>query len=160
MAAVPSTNPSLTDLRARLQAETTDGQKLLASPGDNPVCSIALDESLRGLVVTWRDYATSTQFRFIHEYMLELIATHRVTKILGDDTHLQTIHAEDQAWVTQNWMPRAVESGLRAAASKGPSAYFAQVAVGRVVSAAPAPLSIQIFTTTADARKWLQSFQC
>src|SRR5271170_3652719 len=92
-------------LRARLEIESSDSVKLLKDFKENPICSVRLDESVPCIVVVWKQYATSTQLRFIHESILGLLEKHRVTKILGDDTLLPTIHAEDQTWIAENWMP-------------------------------------------------------
>lgn len=150
-------NERLAQLRKLVQAESSDGLKLLSSPEDNPICSIAVDASIPGIVVTWKDYATSTQLRFVHEHILHMLKTHGLSKILGDDTALQTIHGEDQAWIIQDWMPRAIRAGLRAAASKSPTAYFAKLAVTSVQAAAPEALALSVFSDTAEARKWLEA---
>lgn len=154
----PRENPAIQALRDRLESESSDSLKLLASPAENPICSIQLDESLPGLAVTWKDYATSTQLRFVHEYLLHLIEQHRVTKIFGDDSALRTIVAEDQAWIVQDWMPRAVRAGLRAGAGKVSSAYFARLAVETIVAAAPEGLTLRVFGTGDEAKAWLRDF--
>ncbi len=90
-------NDKLEKLRARLQTESSDSLQLLRDIRNNPVCSITFDEGIPCIVVVWRNYATSTQFRFIHENILYLLQKHGVNKIFSDDTALPTIHTEDQA---------------------------------------------------------------
>ena len=148
---------ALKELRRRLEAESNDGLQLLRDVADNPVCSISLDETIPCVVVTWKQYATSTQLRYVHENIIRLLEQHRVSKILGDDTGLATIHTEDQKWIVGNWMPRAMASGLRAAASKSPSSYFGKVSVDEVQAAAPAGLALRSFADMEEARQWLKS---
>lgn len=93
---------------------------------------MALDDSVPCITIVWKQYATSRQLRFIHENILQMLIRHRVSKILGDDTALPTIHAEDRVWITENWIPRARAAGLVAAASKRPEAYFGQLAVAKI----------------------------
>ena len=85
-----------------------------------------------------------------------MLTRHRVSRILGDDTALPTIHAEDRVWITENWMPRARAAGLVAAASKRPDAYFGQLAVENVQSVAPTGVTLRSFDKLEDAREWLR----
>lgn len=147
----------LLQLRSQLHDESGDSRRLLASPTDNPICSIESDDSLPGLVVVWRNYANSRQLRFVHEYILHLIETHLVSKVLWDDTALRTIAADDQSWIIQDWMPRAIQAGLRSGAHTASSAHFAEVAVSALASAAPDGFVFRVFESTAEARKWLQA---
>lgn len=107
---------------------------MLASPADNPIFSISYDDSINGVAISWKRYATSTQLKFIHEYMLSLIESTGASAILGDDAGLATIHAEDQSWIAQNWLPSAIAAGLKAGASKKPASYFGRLSVSSVQS--------------------------
>ncbi len=146
----------LSQLRNRLRTESSDGLELLKNPTSNPVCSVLLDNCVPCITIIWKQYATSTQLRFIHENVLQMLMQHGVAKILGDDTALPTIHAEDRLWITENWMPRARAAGLVAAASKRPDAYFGQLAVEKVQSMARAGVALQSFEKLEDAREWLR----
>lgn len=146
--------------REQLAAESGDGSLLIAAPEDNPICSISVDESIPAVVIVWRRYATSVQLRFIHEYLLCLVQRHGVRKILGDDTALPTIHADDQAWITDEWMPRAVAAGLRVGASKSPRSHFGRLAIEHLRGGAPSGLTIRGFEDVTDARRWLCECPC
>jgi len=148
---------SLKQLRTRLESESNDGLQLLKDLADNPVCSVTFDENIPCIVVAWKQYATSTQLRYVHESLINLLEQHRVSKILGDDTALATIHNDDQSWIVGNWMPRAMASGLRAAASKSPSSYFGKVSVESVQSIAPPGVVLRSFADMAEARQWLKN---
>jgi hypothetical protein len=147
---------SLEQLRSRLEAESSDGLRLLENLEDNPICCVSLDRSVPCIHVVWKRYATSTQLRFIHEHLLHMLERNRVGKILRDDTDLPMIHAEDQRWIVENWMPRAQLAGLMSMATKKPNAYFGQLAVESVHSVAPAGLTIRSFADMGQAREWLR----
>ncbi len=87
--------------------ESIDGALLLKNPGDNPVCSVTYDEKLSCIRIVWHKYATSSQFRLLHELMLQMMEKYDARKILGDDRHLPIVHAEDQLWIIEDWLPRA-----------------------------------------------------
>ena len=153
----PENGDHLRELREKLCQDSRDSMQLLKNLKDNPICSITLDEARSCITVVWKQYATKTQFRYIHENLLSLICQHRVCKILGDDTALPTIPSEDQVWVIEKWFPRAVECGLRFAASKKPDTYFGKLSVGQIQSAAPAEIRCRSFDRLDEAREWLET---
>ncbi len=67
---------TLKQLRGRLEAESNDGLKLLRNIKDNPICSLFFDDTIPCVVVTWKQYATSTQLRFIHENIIGMLEKH------------------------------------------------------------------------------------
>jgi hypothetical protein len=149
-------NSSLVRLRAALECETSDGLALVRDLGSNPICCVTLDKTVPCLFINWRGYARSLQFHFIHESIIDLLQRHRVAKLLGDDTSLPMIHAEDQVWVIKDWLPRAMTSGLRAIAHKSPVAHFGKVSVDNVRSGIAAKISLQTFESLDEARGWLK----
>lgn len=144
-------------LRALVVAESTDGESLVASIEDNPVCAVFVDESIPAVVIEWRRYATSAQFRYVHERVIRLLQDRGLTKTLGDDTALPMIHAEDQAWVTQEWMPRAAALGWKASANKAPTAGFGSRCVDSVRTLAPEGVLMRTFADLTECKRWLRS---
>ena len=134
-----------------------DSLKLLENIENNPICTVRFDRSVPCIRVTWKGYATSAQIRHVHEEILGLLKRYGVGKILGDDTVMPIIHAEDQRWIAEEWMPRALAVGLRAAATKRPLQYFGKVSIDRIQSEAPSGLEIQSFDSIEDACSWLKS---
>ena len=151
----PKNSGPLRELWEKLRQDSRDSFPLLQDFRDNPICSIMHDEANRCIIVVWRQYATQIQFRYIHEKLLSLICEHRVCKILGDDTALPAIPAEDRFWIIDEWFPRAVECGLRFAASKRPDAHFGRLAVSHIQSAAPVGLQCRCFERLEEAKEWL-----
>lgn len=147
---------ALEELRRQLKAESTDSLKLIEDLTDNPVCSVTFDASTPCVSVVWKRYATSTQLRYVHENIIRLLAKHGVSKVLGDDTALPTVHAEDQSWIVGDWMARAMAAGLRTAASKRPTAYFGQLSLDAIRAAAPKGLKLNAFDDLEEARRWLR----
>ncbi len=149
-------NPSLARLRPALEQETSDGLALLRDLESNPICCVMLDTAVPCLFVKWRGYASSLQFHFVHESIIDLLQRHRLAKLLGDDTSLPMIHAENQAWVIDDWLPRAIAVGLRAVAHKSPIAHFGKVSVDNVKSGMAGRILLRTFESLEDARGWLK----
>jgi hypothetical protein len=80
---------------------------------------------------------------------------HGVNKILGDDSALPTIHAEDQAWIIKDWLPRAMAVGLKATANKPPLFHFGKVSVSSVQAGLRTGLITKSLDTLEEARAWL-----
>lgn len=153
----PENRNPLHELQEKLNCDSRDSLQLLENFQDNPICSVRLDEADRCIMVEWRQYATELQFRYIHEKLLSLICKYRVFKILGDDTALPAIPSEDRHWIVDEWFPRALECGLQFIANRPPDAYFGNLAVSQIRSAAPAGLQFRSFTRVEEARQWLKT---
>jgi hypothetical protein len=144
-------------LREKLRQDTRDSFQLLENFWDNPICSIIHDENNHCIHVVWKQYASQIQLRYIHENLLTLICKHRVSKILGDDTALPAIPSEDRFWIIDEWFPRAVECGLRFAASKRPASYFGKLSISHIQAGAPAGIECRSFEQLHEAREWLET---
>ena len=153
----PENSDHLRRLREKLRQDTRDSFQLLQNFWDNPICSINHDEANHCIIVVWKQYATQIQLRYIHENLLTVICKHRVYKILGDDTALPAIPSEDRFWIIDEWFPRAVECGLRFAASKRPASHFGNISVSHIQSAAPAGIECRSFEQLHQAREWLET---
>jgi hypothetical protein len=150
----------LEKLRSAVAAESSDGRRVAHDPHENPVCCMKFNAATHCIDVVWRMYATSLQLRFIHECMLGLIEAHHATRILGDDTALGIIHADDEAWLAGDWLPRAIAAGIIAGASKTPDTYFARQSVRRIQASAPTGVRLGSFQDLGDAKAWLLSSYC
>ena len=152
---LPENGDRLLELQEKLRQDSRDSFQVLKNPLENPVCSITIDEPNRCVVLTWKQYATQAQLRYIHESLLPLIREHHVCKILGDDTALPTIPSEDRFWIIEDWFPRAVQCGLRFAASKAPESYFGKLSISHIQASAPLGLECRTFQKLDDAKEWL-----
>jgi len=146
---------SLAEFRQIVEAESIEGIEVSRNPRDNAICRLSYDESLSCIEVVWRKYATSAQFRFLHEVILEMLIQHRADKILGDDSDLPIVHAEDQRWIMEDWFPRARAAGLRAIAASVSMTFFGKVAIGRIHAKVAEEIPVRDFHSIHLARCWL-----
>jgi hypothetical protein len=147
----------LEQLRGSLERESSDSVRLMKNISDNPICSISIDESVPCVTVIWKQYATSAQLRYVHESILHLLRTNDLNKVLGDVTALPNIHEEDQAWIVNDWMPRAIAAGLQAAAGKRSSFYFGKLSVDNIQTSVADDLVVRSFDDLGEARQWLKN---
>jgi hypothetical protein len=148
---------SLTNLGRIVERESHDGVLLLQNPYENPICRLGYDQEVRCIEVVWRKYATSAQLRYIHEVILAMLVQHKAEKILGDDTDLPIVHAEDQRWIVEEWLPRARAAGFKAVATKVSMTFFGRVAIGSIQSKLGRDVQIRNFRNIHSARSWLRT---
>ncbi len=121
-----------------------------------PVCTVGWDAGVPCVVMEWRGYFTSPQFRDANERVLAAIVEHRSTRLLGDVTDFKLIGAEDQEWLNTNWIPRVIDAGVRHVAVVQPVYYFNKVAVETVAQRIDRDsMTVQYFDDRAAARLWL-----
>jgi hypothetical protein len=149
---------SLEQLMNLVERESVDGARLLKDPNDNPICSLSYDEAIHCAMIVWRRYATSAQYRFVHETILQMLAQYRAGKILADDSDLPVVHAEDQKWIIEDWMPRAKAAGLKAVATNRSLSFFGRLTIGSIQARMARDIEIKTFPNIHLARDWLRNF--
>jgi hypothetical protein len=123
---------------------------------DDPVCTVSYDPQVPCVVMEWNGYATSRQFRDANERVLDAVVRHRASKMLTDVRNFRLIHGEDQDWLNRDWIPRAIDAGMRVCALVTPVFYFNKVAVETVTQRLdPARLRVHFFENREAARRWL-----
>lgn len=144
-------------LMRAVESESVDGAELLRNPKDNPICRLSYDDSARCVTVIWRKYATSLQLQFVHEILLQMLRQHGARKILGDDTDLPVVHAEDQKWIVEDWLPRAKDAGLEAVASALSHTFFGKLSIASVQFRLAKEIAVRPFPNVHLAHAWLRS---
>lgn len=147
----------LAELSSIIAKESHEGILLLQDPHDNPICALSYDEDIQCIEVVWRKYATSAQLRYIHEIILGMLIQYNASKILGDDSDLPIVHAEDQRWIVEEWLPRATAAGFKAAATTISMTFFGRVAIGAIQSEFARDVKVRSFGNIHSARSWLKS---
>jgi hypothetical protein len=118
---------------------------------------IDYDADIPCVVMIWKGYATSAAFREGNAQVLAQITQRRASKLLGDVTDFVLIGAEDQAWLNEVWIPRAVHAGLRKVALVQPSFYFNRVAIDSVAQKLDRDrVELGFFDNRDAAKEWLR----
>jgi hypothetical protein len=111
------------------------------------------------VIMQWRGYATSEQFREGSEIMLNTLIANRTNKVLADIQDMLVIGMDDQEWLQKHFIPRAINYGFKAIAIVKPKSYFNKVAVEAVsYKVDVAKLTINFFDSVDEARAWLALF--
>jgi hypothetical protein len=109
------------------------------------------------VVMDWDGYATSAQFREGTELMLKTLLEHGAHKVLADARDMILISQEDQKWLENSFLPRAIDRGFKAVALIKPVSYFNAVAIESVsYKVHKRDFLIRIFDNQEEARDWLR----
>lgn len=120
------------------------------------VYSIFFDESIDAVVMKWTGYATSQDFKEGTELMLNTLIKNNTFKVLADVKDMTIIAREDQEWLNNVFLPRAIEFGFKVIAIIKPEPYFNKVAMESISQRINKHrLSLQFFDNLEDARDWL-----
>jgi hypothetical protein len=126
----------------------------------NEHCLLSYDASVPCIVIEWRGYQTSRQFRDISDAALKLLAQHGVSKVLNDTTMLPIIGGDDQRWTQDDFLPRAIRAGFRFCAMVNSRFYFNRVAVNNVAQTInPHEMIVEYFENADRARTWLRGLK-
>jgi hypothetical protein len=121
------------------------------------VYNIFFDKDLNSVVMEWKGYATSKQFKEGTELMLNTLIKHNTTNVLADIKEMTLIGMEDQRWLENIFLPRAIDFGFKSIAIIQPESYFNKVAVESIsYKIDQAKLSIKIFDNIIEAKEWLK----
>jgi hypothetical protein len=120
--------------------------------------NIYFDLNINSVVMEWDGYATSTEFKEGTELMLNTMIKHNAFKVLADIKDMILIGSEDQQWLIEQFLPRAIEFGFKAIAIIKPDSYFNKVAVESVsYKVDKDKLEIVFFDSTDQAKEWLKN---
>jgi hypothetical protein len=120
--------------------------------------SVDYDADIPCVTMLWRGYAASAVFRAANEQVLAAIRERRAKRILADVADFVLIGQEDQDWLNQDWLPRAIEAGLRYCAMVEPTFHFNRVAVHNVGGRIdPRQLTLAYFPDRDSALAWLRA---
>lgn len=120
-------------------------------------CQVQYDESVPCVEMIWQGYFTSEGFRAASANVLDVLRRTKCPNLLGDVTDFTLINADDQAWLSEQWIPQAIESGVRNCALVQPTYFFNRVAVENVAQRVSDPrMVVHYFPDREAARAFLR----
>jgi hypothetical protein len=117
---------------------------------------VGYDADARCVVAIWRGVRESGLFRLQNEHVLAELAQRGASKLLCDSRYF--LGPLDGEWLATDWLPRAVQAGLRVCAMVAPVYYAHHMAVRTVANTLdPQRLRLEYFTAPEEARRWLRA---
>lgn len=120
---------------------------------------VTFDAESNCVVMKWEGYSTSREFRQGTETMLNMVILHKTGYVLADVENMVLISQDDQKWLENDFLPRAISSGFSALAVIKPKYYFNKIAVEEIsYKVDKNKLPICFFDNVKEAKQWLKSF--
>ncbi|CAA9303110.1 MAG: hypothetical protein AVDCRST_MAG56-5603 [uncultured Cytophagales bacterium] len=86
------------------------------------------------LLVTYKSWANSEEYRLNLDKQVELVKQHRLTKAVFDLRKMGVISSENQHYTSQVYMPRITQAGLKHSALIVPEDVFGQASAKNVTN--------------------------
>jgi hypothetical protein len=112
------------------------------------VALVTWNPDLRAACLESQGWAGARESQAALDAVIRALRAHRGSRCLVDNRK-KAIKAADQAWITENWLPRALGAGLRLTAivelENGPAAMTIKA------------VEVRYFSTVVRAAEWLTS---
>lgn len=108
------------------------------------------------LMVTWRGFIPSEQFRSLACEIIKAVEKTKTTKVLSDNREWKIISPNDYSWAANHWFPKAEESGITHMATVLSNDYFNRHAERAVEGMTDvSSLLVKHFEHLQEAINWL-----
>lgn len=125
---------------------------------DTPYVLVRWDGDGPWVFVKWKGWANSTEYRSTQERVIDALRENHGSRNLIDSTDSRVISAEDQKWLIEDWMPRAVAAGRRKTAIVLPKSALGRTIAENIDKYPRSNLTkIAYFETVEDAAAWLST---
>jgi hypothetical protein len=119
--------------------------------------NVYYDAGLKAVVMEWKGYFTTGQFRECSERMLATLQEHTCSKVLGNIREMTLIQSSEQQWLQDEFLPKAHEKGLLYCALVKPENFFNRIALDNVTyNIDQDKLEVVMCNTLEEARTWLK----
>jgi hypothetical protein len=125
---------------------------------DEPYASVRWVSSGRWVLIEWKAWANSSEYRSAYELALLALRENRASKNLVDAKRRRVVSDEDQRWLVENWIPRATAAGRRFTALVIPDSPLGKTIAENVQKRQlPTSTRVEYFPTVEDAAAWLST---
>jgi hypothetical protein len=123
---------------------------------DEPFVSIRWDGLHSHVLTEWKGFANSEELRAALLKGIQAIVDNHAAAYVSDARKLRVIVHEDQAWISEKWMPLALQAGLRRLAFVTASSGLGRLTVRDVVNLVDHHgLESRTFSSLQAARQWV-----
>ncbi|HEY8797820.1 MAG TPA: STAS/SEC14 domain-containing protein [Candidatus Dormibacteraeota bacterium] len=119
------------------------------------VADVIWDANWNVVHIEAQGWADTAESRAILDSALRAMTDHEGSRWLVDGREMKATKQSDQEWINENWLPRALEAGLRVAAIVMPNSAAAKINLDDMASAAEDKIEVRYFSTVEKARQWL-----
>jgi hypothetical protein len=123
---------------------------------DADAYTIEYDSELDAVAHTWEEFTSGQEFRDACEELLDCIEQRDTDKVLVDTSGIQAHDDEDQAWLQQDWIPRAIDAGMQYAGMVHSDSVISEMDMEEFMEmVADIPYEPMMTDDIDEARSWL-----
>lgn len=124
---------------------------------DENYLKISYDADADCVIMQWKAFATSEEFRHGLNEGLKLIQQKNSPNWLADLRKMEAIDPEDEQWSNEDWFPRALQAGIKRMALVPSEDIFNSISVENIMnSVAGTGLVTHYFKQPDEAKSWLK----
>ena len=125
---------------------------------DTPYVLIRWDGDGPWVYVKWRGWANSDEYRAAQEAVITALRENHASRNLIDSTDSRVVSEDDQKWLVESWIPRAVAAGRRWTAIVLPKSALGRTIAENIDSHSHSSwIKIEHFETVEEATAWLSA---
>jgi hypothetical protein len=125
---------------------------------DAPYVSVRWIASGQWVLVEWKAWANSAEYRAAHETVLIALKENRASKNLIDASAARVVSDGDQKWLIESWIPRASAAGRRWTAVVMPTRPLARTISENIDKGPSLNLgTVEYFQSVEAAATWLST---
>ncbi len=124
---------------------------------DESYLKISYDAEADCVIMEWKDFATSDEFRNGLSEGLKLIQQKKTGNWLADLRKMEAIDPVDEQWSNTDWFPRALQAGINRMAIVPSEDIFNSISVENIMNAvAGTVLVTHYFKEAEEAKSWMK----
>lgn len=125
---------------------------------ETPYVLVRWDGDGPWVFVKWKAWANSAEYRVAQEAVIVALRENHASRNLIDSTDSKVVSEEDQQWLVQDWMPRAVAAGRRWTAIVLPKSALGRTIAENIDKHPRSKLvKVEHFQTVDEAAAWLST---
>jgi hypothetical protein len=123
-----------------------------------PYVLIRWDPDGQWVFVQWKAWANSNEYRAAQEMVITALRENHASRNLIDSTDSRVVTEEDQQWLVEDWIPRAIAAGRRWTAIVLPKSALGRT-IAENIDKHPRSNRVKVehFETVEQAAAWLST---
>jgi hypothetical protein len=127
----------------------------LQEPGCQPFVTLSYDEAHHLIKAEWHNHLTSKEVIMAGAAYLKILEDVPCTRLLSDKSHISGDWSEANDWLEYEWIPEAVDAGLRCFAYVLSEDIYNRMAGLDLYKRLQGNLKVKLFSSVTDAENWL-----
>ncbi|AYB32036.1 hypothetical protein [Chryseolinea soli] len=125
---------------------------------ENDFLFIRYDEKNHLLILEWKLAPASPEFKEGTNMLITAFEHFKTGKLVSDIRQLGAVHPDDQQWISNDWISRAVKAGFSCSAAVLPDDVFTHMSLEGMSSQSSDQLPAKTFDNMDDAIDWIKQF--